>query len=156
VTNFEVVLASGEVVNSNARENTDLFTALRGGGNNFGIVTRYDLRTFKQGKLWGGAVFYFPDNFPNQVKAYLKELTDPEATEETHIMIGAGYSHAFAAVSDVMCMNQVYYTDEVENPPVLEPFVSMQPQLEQLRSVRMRDLVDAAKEQANQGSSTSR
>lgn len=31
VVNFEVVLASGKVVNANAKENTDLWRALRGG-----------------------------------------------------------------------------------------------------------------------------
>lgn len=114
------------------------------------------MRTFKQGKFWGGTVFYFPNSFPTQVEAYVKELKDPEATDETHIMIGAGYSAAFAQISDVMCMNQVYYTREVENPAVLDPYINMQPQLDQMRSVRMLDLVDAAKEQTSQGSSTSR
>ncbi|KAG8162337.1 hypothetical protein KVR01_008102 [Diaporthe batatas] len=156
VTNFEVVLASGEITNANANENTDLFVSLRGGGNNFAIVTRYDMRTFKQGRFWGGATFYFPNSFPGQVEAYVKDLKDPEATDETHIMIGAGYSAALAQISDIMCMNQVYYTKEVENPPVLEPYVNMQPQIDQMRSVRMLDLVDAAKEQTAQGSSTSR
>ncbi|KAK7987001.1 hypothetical protein PG988_001989 [Apiospora saccharicola] len=37
VVNYEVVLASGEVVNANRQENADLFIALRGGGNNLGI-----------------------------------------------------------------------------------------------------------------------
>ncbi|KAI3400702.1 hypothetical protein diail_1911 [Diaporthe ilicicola] len=106
VTNFEVVLASGEVTNANANENTDLFVSLRGGGNNFAIVTRYDMRTFKQGKFWGGTTFYFPNSFPGQVEAYVKELKDPEATYETHIMIGAGYSAAFAQVSDIMSKEQ--------------------------------------------------
>jgi FAD/FMN-containing dehydrogenase len=48
VVNFEVVLANGTVVNANAKENTDLFAALKGGGNNFGIVTAYTLQTHPQ------------------------------------------------------------------------------------------------------------
>lgn len=51
VVNYEVVLASGEVVNASAEENSDLWTALRGGGNNFGIVTSFDFRTFPQGRF---------------------------------------------------------------------------------------------------------
>ncbi|KAM3089404.1 hypothetical protein ACMFMG_001003 [Clarireedia jacksonii] len=58
VENFEVVLASGEIVNANANSNSDLWTALKGGGNNFGIVTRFDIRTFQQGKQWDGLVVY--------------------------------------------------------------------------------------------------
>ncbi|KAJ0363036.1 hypothetical protein COL26b_013142 [Colletotrichum chrysophilum] len=53
VRNFEVVLASGEVVNASPQSNQDLFWALRGGGgSNFGIVTRFDLVAFEQGDVW--------------------------------------------------------------------------------------------------------
>jgi hypothetical protein len=34
----------------------DLFRALKGGANNFGVVTRFDLATFPQGQILGGNV----------------------------------------------------------------------------------------------------
>ncbi|RYP54688.1 hypothetical protein DL769_010309 [Monosporascus sp. CRB-8-3] len=55
--NYEVVLASGEIVDANAHSYADLFWALRGGGGNFGIVTRFDVSAFEQGgTTWGGSV----------------------------------------------------------------------------------------------------
>ena len=45
----EVVTASSEVVRASDRENSDLFWALRGGGGNFGVVTRFDFRLHKVG-----------------------------------------------------------------------------------------------------------
>lgn len=38
----QLVTADGEVVETSAHENPDLFWALRGGGGNFGVVTRFD------------------------------------------------------------------------------------------------------------------
>ncbi|KAH8690132.1 hypothetical protein BGW36DRAFT_67618 [Talaromyces proteolyticus] len=54
VRNFEVVLSDGIIANVNADSHPDLFWALRGGGGNFGIVTRFDLETFPQGLIWAG------------------------------------------------------------------------------------------------------
>jgi hypothetical protein len=51
-----VVLADGAVVNANCEENSDLWYALKGGSNNFGVVTRFDFQTFAQGDLWGGSI----------------------------------------------------------------------------------------------------
>ncbi|KAK6863755.1 hypothetical protein PG995_000283 [Apiospora arundinis] len=51
VVNYEVVLASGEIVNANATAHSDLFRALKGGGSNFGIVTGFRLATFPAANL---------------------------------------------------------------------------------------------------------
>lgn len=40
----QIVTADGQVREANADENADLFWAVRGGGGNFGIVTRFDFR----------------------------------------------------------------------------------------------------------------
>ncbi|RYO79221.1 hypothetical protein DL762_008269 [Monosporascus cannonballus] len=52
VLNFEVVLANGTIVNANQTTNADLWRALKGGGNNFGIVTRFDLEAIPARDLY--------------------------------------------------------------------------------------------------------
>ncbi|KAI1878225.1 uncharacterized protein JN550_000407 [Neoarthrinium moseri] len=64
VANYEVVLASEDIVHANAKDNPDLWASLKGGSNNFGIVTRYDMETFPQGPMWGGYVYYYPPKLP--------------------------------------------------------------------------------------------
>ncbi|KAK8041672.1 FAD binding domain-containing protein [Apiospora rasikravindrae] len=56
VTNYEVVLASGQIVNANGKQTPDLFKALKGGSGNFGIVTRFDFAAFPAGPLYGRMV----------------------------------------------------------------------------------------------------
>lgn len=60
-----------EIVNANAEENSDLFRALKGGGSNFGIVTRFDMQAFDAGLLWGGLVTYNLSTTDQHVDAYI-------------------------------------------------------------------------------------
>ncbi|KAG4412615.1 hypothetical protein IFR04_014245 [Cadophora malorum] len=78
VRNFEVVLANGSLTNINQASSPDLFFAFRGGGNNFGIVTHFDMDIYPQGQIWGGQSFYFMD--PTEVaarKASLNVTSEP-------------------------------------------------------------------------------
>src|SRR5579864_3378332 len=54
----QVVLADGSVVEASARENEDLFWAIRGGGGNFGVVTRLDLQLHPVSTIVGGPMFW--------------------------------------------------------------------------------------------------
>jgi hypothetical protein len=44
VAGFTLVTADSSVVRANAKENPDLFWALRGGGGNFGVVTEFEVK----------------------------------------------------------------------------------------------------------------
>lgn len=55
----EVVTASGDVIEASETQNTDLFWALRGGGGNFGVVTRFVFRLHRVGpELLTGLIVY--------------------------------------------------------------------------------------------------
>ena len=69
VASFELVTASGLIVNVNAKSYPDLYWALRGGGNNFGIVTNFKLNAFPLGQMWGGQRIYLENTFPNVLDA---------------------------------------------------------------------------------------
>lgn len=69
----DVVLANGKLVRANAEENPQLFWALRGGGGNFGVVTRFQFRLHQLApKVIGGDLIY---PFA-QARAVLSDLAD--------------------------------------------------------------------------------
>ncbi|ORY68846.1 uncharacterized protein BCR38DRAFT_424491 [Pseudomassariella vexata] len=75
VVNYEVVLASGEIIYANNDANPDLFRALKGGSGNFGIVTRFDMEAFEASKLWGGATMY-NKTYSDQLLDAMVDFTD--------------------------------------------------------------------------------
>ncbi|KAL8821083.1 MAG: hypothetical protein Q9191_007383 [Dirinaria sp. TL-2023a] len=141
VVNFEVVLASGKIVEANAKENHDLFLALKGGSNNFGVVTRFDLPTFKQGQMWGGAIYYSPSVYPQLIQAFNEFAASPNPDQQAHIIIATSWSAgAETGVSNI------YHSTPVAAPPSLEPFTVLQPQI--FNSLREDSLLGFAKEQS--------
>jgi FAD/FMN-containing dehydrogenase len=58
VESFEIVLPSGKIVEASATENSDLHWALKGGGSNFGIVTRLNIKTNPDNTLWYSIKMY--------------------------------------------------------------------------------------------------
>jgi FAD/FMN-containing dehydrogenase len=88
VVSFEVVTADGDVVAASPSENPELFWALRGGGGNFGVVTRFDFRLHEIGTRALSADFSFP---LEQAAAVLRGWRDLNVTAPRQATFTAGF-----------------------------------------------------------------
>ena len=135
VANFEVVLSDGRVLNANRGENSDLWVALKGGSSNFGIVTRFDIRTFPQENFYGGVVGSGISTISDQLKGFMDLLDnfDPDAA----IIMSISWNQVRGSFS---IFSNLEYTKPVENPPSLRPFIQAQPQF--INTMRISSLTD--------------
>lgn len=131
VIEFKVVLASGQLVRASADENADLWIALKGGLNNFGVVISLTMKTLKSRDIWGGVTYYAPETFPHILSAAY-DFVYNETDEDSHVMCSAGYGFGFQAVTCVM-----YHTQGKVNAPSLQRFTAVQPQIEQMGTMRV-------------------
>lgn len=82
VVAFELVMPNGTVANITNSSNPDLFYGLRGGFNNFGIVTTVTMKTYAQSQVWGGLITYTADQWDavnTAIANYVSTVTDPKA-----------------------------------------------------------------------------
>ena len=125
VENFEVVLANGTLVSANANVNPDLWLALKGGSNNFGIVTRFDLRTFRQGDIWAGFINNPIETWPTQIQSFTEMNAESDYDPYASLINSYGYS---AASGGMAVANNLVYTKPQPYPAIYKRFTDIQPQ----------------------------
>lgn len=102
VIGFQVVLANGTIVEASADANADLWKALKGGGMNFGIVTRFDMEAIPATDVaFGQSVF--SANYSDQLFDAISEFTDhpQELAADTMYTL---FSHIPASPEDMTAM----------------------------------------------------
>ncbi|KAI5303757.1 hypothetical protein KEM56_007219 [Ascosphaera pollenicola] len=117
VESLEVVTASGKIVTARRGQHEDLYQALKGCGNNFGIVTKFNLYTIPDQPVHGGIKVYAQDHKAEVINAFV-QLThyasiDGNAQQWLFLM-GPSANNAIGA-------ELTYLVDE-ENPEVLKRY----------------------------------
>ena len=79
----DVVLADGRFVHVNADDNPDLFWAIRGGGGDFGAVTRFVFRAHRVGPMVLGGMLLYPWERAREALAATRDLMSGAADELT-------------------------------------------------------------------------
>jgi hypothetical protein len=70
IIEYEVVLADGSTVIASETSNPGLWRALKGGANNFGIVTRFTTKAFPSTNIWSGFLYVPPFEAPRVLSSF--------------------------------------------------------------------------------------
>ncbi|KAF9884381.1 hypothetical protein FE257_001837 [Aspergillus nanangensis] len=122
VLNFEVVLADGRIVNANKTTNPALFQALKGGGNNFGIITRFDTVTFPVGDIWDCTLVYTQDRVAEVADALVDFVENLANQPNDHMF--AMWAYRTGQKEEPIILNFANLDGE-ENPKTLKRFLNI-------------------------------
>jgi FAD/FMN-containing dehydrogenase len=137
VTSFEAALYNGSIVNANKSSNSDLLWALRGGSNNFGIVTRVTLQAFEQGDLLGGYVFHESSMADAEITAF-SQFNNASTYDEFASLIS---TFAYSASGGINIVNNIVYTKAIRDPPVFRKLMDIPSLGSTLRITNITDLL---------------
>jgi hypothetical protein len=123
VVEFELVLANASIVHVTESNYPDLFLALKGGGNNFGIVTSYVLQVYPQGQVWGGnLIFDATDKVNKAMLAAVRDFTENYDDEKAGIIVTA--ERTLATLVDIWVIF-LYYNGPEPPASVFEKFFAI-------------------------------
>jgi FAD/FMN-containing dehydrogenase len=114
VVNYDIVLGNGTQITVNKTSHSDLFWALKGGANNFGIVTRFELKTFHVPKVSTTIQIFNETHIPE----YLAAVCDAaKLDEEDPVAAGMIATISYNATTKVAQGSLLGVQEGVSNPP---------------------------------------
>ena len=140
IEEFEVVLANGDIKIANDSTNRDLCIALRGGGNNFGIVTKFTARTFPNTKIWAGYLFHPLSVAPKLIEALHHFCEEQNTDEYGNAILALAYD---AGMGVTAAASIIQYTKAEKRPTILQPFLDVR---RFWSTAKFKTLSDATKE----------
>ena len=84
----EVVVADGRVLHASKDENPDLFWAIRGGGGNFGVVTKFEFQLHPVGPMVDFGLFFWPLEQGAQLLRLTRDLFTNLSRDVNVIVVG--------------------------------------------------------------------
>src|SRR5882724_4462719 len=122
----EVVNAKGEVVRASATEHPDLFWALRGGGGNFGVVTRFEFRLHPVGPDVLSGLIVYPISEAKSVLQQYREFI-ARAPEELNVWTVLRKAPPLPFLpekfhgQEMIALALIYAGDPKQGEPLVEP-----------------------------------
>lgn len=126
---IEVVTADGQLRRCDPGTEPDLFWALRGGRDNFGVVTGLEIELMPVAEIFGGALVFAGERASELVRAYLDWARDlPDE-------LTSSLAFVTAPNLDVAAVRIAYVGDPVDGERLVEPLRAVGPLGDELRQL---------------------
>ncbi|KAL8870279.1 MAG: hypothetical protein Q9174_003638 [Haloplaca sp. 1 TL-2023] len=123
IVGYEIVLGDGKVIYASSTSNRDLWLALKGGSNNLGVVTRFDIATISQGKMSYNLVNYNYTDASLQAHANaFSGFMKPENFDKSAMM---GMFLNYYGGTQMSLSDALWYTQPVQKPAVYNHFFNI-------------------------------
>ena len=131
----EVVTADGRVVTASEGENEDLFWGIRGGGGNFGVVTRFDFRLHELGPIVLAGLALWPLDRATEVLRAWRDYADraPDEVATAIVMLTAPpeeFVPDHLKGQTALGMAAMYVGDHEEGSSVIQPLKDLGPEVD--------------------------
>ncbi|KAG8631308.1 hypothetical protein KVT40_000448 [Elsinoe batatas] len=121
VASIQVVLADGRLVTASARgQYSDLFWALKGGGNSFGIVTNVELQAFPAPALTIGDQVYGGDDVKNKWFDAIVNQAIYGSQDEKHAVTPIANRRPLSTGDTISYSSALFYSEDNNKPKVLK------------------------------------
>jgi hypothetical protein len=129
------------VIDANRHEHSDLFQALKGGSNNFGIVTRFDLMTWEREDLWGGVMVYPDSTSAQQISAFVNFTNNIEHDPFASVI---NFWHYESEDDTTVVLNVLEYTKPEAEAAAFKEYLEIPDLI--ASSMRITNITDLVKE----------
>ncbi|KAI2466448.1 FAD binding domain-containing protein [Annulohypoxylon bovei var. microspora] len=141
VLEYTVVLANSSIVTVTETSYPDLWMVLKGGGNNFGIVTSYLLKAYPQGDVWGGNLeFTATAKTSAAILSAVRNFTENYPDNKAGIIVTA--ERTLATLLDIWVMF-LYYNGPEPPPGVFDEFLAIGPTINSCKTQRYSDMLSS-------------
>ncbi|KAJ0116233.1 FAD binding domain-containing protein [Diaporthe amygdali] len=113
VLSYDVVLGDGTQIVANSTSNPDLFWALKGGGSNFGLVTKFVLKTYNIPQV-ASTLQNFPES---SIPAFLEATCNMVLYDDGSVASGAVITLNYNVTTKVPSAQVFGLQEKVESPP---------------------------------------
>ncbi|EMD58371.1 hypothetical protein GGP41_007732 [Bipolaris sorokiniana] len=139
VLEYEIVFANGTIGHIRKDNHLDLFVALKGGGNNFGVVTNYKLQARRQGNVWGGNLVYLrtPKKDAELLQA-VRDWTEYNEDDKAAVIVTAERTNINIIDSWIIFL---FYDGATPPPGLFKNFTDVNPLLDTTRTRTYADLM---------------